>query len=305
MIDIGRKAQNHMGEINYDYMGNKLEIVKYVNKRNVDVKIFNGTIFNVCYKTFLNGMKKEMQKIYRIGEKNINTQGCNMTIIDYEDTRHCTIKFDDGTIVKNIQYDSFLKGGVKNNNFKYIYGIGYFGYGEYTSDDKAYSYWFNMINRCYNPKYLKTRPTYLQCFVCKEWHNYQVFAEWFYKNYYEIKNEVMCLDKDILIKGNKMYSPNTCVFVPQLINCIFTKCDKNRGDCYIGISRNSGHYKTYVSQYGRSKKGMHSHLNEEDAFAEYKNEKEKYIKEVADKYKNQIPEKLYIALHNYEVEIDD
>ena len=65
-----------------------------------------------------------MQKIYRLGEKNINTQGCEMIIISYQDTRHCTVKFSDGTIVKNIQYDSFLKGGVKNNNFKSILAMG-------------------------------------------------------------------------------------------------------------------------------------------------------------------------------------
>lgn len=263
-------------------------------------------IFNVQYGTFLNGLKKEMQKLYRTGESSINNQGCGMTIINYEDTRHCTIKFDDGTVIKGIQYDSFVKGAVKNNNYKSIYGVGCYGYGKYTSDDKAYVYWFNMLNRCYNPKYLKTRPTYIQCYVCDEWHNYQNFAKWFEENYYEIEGEEICLDKDILIKGNKMYAPETCIFVSALINSIFTKGDSVRGECCIGISKNdNGEYRVYVSNYGKAKKGLHTYKNEIDAFKEYKIEKEKYIKEVADRYKGNIPSKLYEALYNYSVEFDD
>lgn len=287
-------------------MGNELELINYRNKHDVDVKAYNGLIFNVQYKTFLNGLKKEMQKVYRTGESNINNQGCRMTIVDYEDTRHCTIKFDDGTVIKNVLYSSFVRGMVKNNNHKSIYGVGCYGYGKYTSDDKAYTYWFNMLNRCYNPKYLKTRPTYMQCYVCEEWHNYQNFAKWFEENYYEIDGEEMCLDKDILIKGNKLYSPETCVFVTSLMNCIFTKSDSTRGECCIGISKkNNGKYRAFVSNFGQSKKGLHTYENEEDAFKEYKQEKEKYIKEIADKYKNQIPQKLYDALYNYTVEFTD
>lgn len=251
-------------------------------------------------------MPKEMKKVYRNGKHGFNNQGCKMTIIEYKDSRHCTVKFEDGTVVKDIIYTSFIRGSVKNNNYKSIYGVGYFGYGKYTSDYQAYSYWFNMMNRCYNPKYLSTRPTYLQCYVCEEWHNYQNFAKWFEKNYYEISGQEMCLDKDILVKGNKEYSPKTCVFVTALINSIFTKCDSKRGECSIGISKkDGGKYRAYVSNYGKSKAGLHSFENEIDAFNEYKREKERYIKEVADKFRNDIPQKLYEALYRYEVEIDD
>lgn len=306
MINIGRNLERHIGEKVIDYKGNILEIINYRGKQDVDVKAFDGTVFNVQYITFLKGMPKEMKKIYRNGESNFNNQGCKMTIIEYEDTRHCRIKFDDGTVIKNVQYDSFLKGSVKNNNYKSIYGVGYFGYGKYTSDNKAYGYWFNMINRCYNPKYLETRQTYLQCYVCNEWHNFQNFAKWFEENYYEIQGEEMCLDKDILNKGNKLYSPSTCIFVTAFINCIFTKCDSLRGKYSIGVSKNTGgKYRAYVSNFGKSKTGLHSYKNELEAFKEYKEEKENYIKEVADKYKNYIPNELYKALYRYEVEIDD
>lgn len=305
MIYIGRKGQNHLGEKILDYKGNVLEVIKYINERNIDVLAFDGTVFNTRYDVFLGGMKKEMQKIYRTGETNINNQGCKMMIVKYDGTRHCTIKFEDGTLITNANYNSFLKGEIRNYNYKSVYGIGYYGYGKYTSKDKAYTCWFNMMTRCYNSKYLETRPTYLQCSVCEEWHNYQHFAEWYHNNYYEIPNETMCLDKDILRKRNKIYSPETCVFVTSLINSIFTKRDNKRGDCCIGISKKNGKYQVYVNKFGKSVKGIHSYDNELDAFMQYKKEKEKYIKEVAEIYKNLIPNKLYKALYSYEVEFDD
>lgn len=68
-----------------------------------------------------------------------------------------------------------------------------------------------MIKRCYNQKCLLKDNTYRGCSVCDEWLNFQNFGEWYDENYYEVPNEVMDLDKDILHKGNKIYSPDNCV----------------------------------------------------------------------------------------------
>ena len=87
-----------------------------------------------------------------------------------------------------------------------------------------------MLRRCYDEKLHKKYPTYIDCKVCEEWLNFQNFAKWYYNNYYEIENEKICLDKDILHKGNKIYSPDNCVFVPNNINVLFVKSDKSRGD---------------------------------------------------------------------------
>ena len=66
--------------------------------------------------------------------------------------------------------------------------------------------------------------------VIKEYRKYsdidvyfQEYGQWFDDNYYEIKGERMALDKDILVKHNKIYSPETCIFVPQTINCMWHK----------------------------------------------------------------------------------
>jgi hypothetical protein len=119
----------------------------------------------------------------------------------------------------------------------------------------------------------------------------------------------MALDKDILVKGNKIYSPNTCIFVPQEINSLFVKNDRNRGEMPIGIYYDD--FKNYTKKYKVSinKQNKRVYLGYfktlEEAFEKYKFEKELYIKEVADYYKQYIPIKLYEAMYRWIVEIDD
>lgn len=120
----------------------------------------------------------------------------------------------------------------------------------------------------------------------------------------------MCLDKDILIKGNKIYSSETCMFVPQTINTLFVKCDKARGESVIGTSPKNGKYQVQCwlinPETGKSKQEFLGYYEtQEKAFEIYKYYKERNIKQVADYYKDLIPERLYNAMYNYEVEITD
>ena len=135
-------------------------------------------------------------------------------------------------------------------------------------------------------------------------------GEWINKNYYEIPGEVMCLDKDILCKGNKIYSREICIFVPERINILFTKRDKARGKNPIGVTlRPSGNYQVYCNNGLGKNVCLGTYSTEEDAFNVYKQYKENLIKETIDSYKGKIPEPFYsrlkIAMYNYEVEIDD
>ena len=105
-----------------------------------------------------------------------------------------------------------------------IYGIGFIGVGNYksrnkTGHTKAYNAWAAMLQRCYDSKLHLRNPTYKECSVIEEWYNFQNFAGWFEKNYIDGYQ----LDKDLLIKGNKIYSPETCCFVPKEINLILGK----------------------------------------------------------------------------------
>ena len=257
-------------------------------------------------------------KINRIGEENINNFGSKMVIVGYRKNRDIDVYFPKyDWIAKGVQYSNFKEGNVKCPYERRVYGVGYIGEGKYKSKEngkntRVYDTWRDMLRRCYDEKLHKKYPTYIDCKVCEEWLNFQNFAKWYYNNYYEIENEKICLDKDILHKGNKIYSPDNCVFVPNNINVLFVKSDNSRGDCPIGMYYNKQHekFQARCNVYDfeeNKKKSIYLGLYDtpEQAFEVYKRFKERNIKEVADYYKEQIPKKLYNAMYLYKVEMDD
>lgn len=231
-----------------------------------------------------------------------------MEIIEYKNANNMIVKFDNGYVTK-ATFRSFELGEVFNPLDLSVCKAGYVGIGSFKPSHKGvhtpnYECWKDMMRRCYKDE--RKNITYRDCKVCDEWLNFQNFAKWYDENYYEIKGEKMCLDKDILIKGNKIYSPETCIFVPSKINVLFIKSNKVRGDLPIGVTRSStkGKYTATCTRYGKAcSLGTFNDIY--SAFNSYKKEKEKYIKEVADKYKEIIPHKLYDTLYEYEVSFND
>jgi len=243
----------------------------------------------------------------RTGEVGFNTYGTKMTIVKYTNNVNITVLFQNGYFAI-CTYQSFKSGMVANPFDKTISNIGYIGQGKYSSKNNKsiYRVWVGIIQRCYGINQHKIQPTYIDCTVCDEWHNFQNFANWYEDNYYEIPNESMGIDKDILVKGNKIYSPETCVFVNTRINTLFIKCDSIRGDYPIGVIyiEDRNNYKSQCRD-GKEKIFLGNYNTSNEAFNVYKKYKERLIKRVADKYKNIIPQKLYDAMYKYEVEITD
>lgn len=183
-------------------------------------------------------MKKGHTEHNRKGEKHTTKQGYIIEIIEYFGWKNCTIQFNDErkTILKNKSYDSVVRRGILNPYHKTHFNVGFYGYGEYKTKingkhTKSYKCWRGILGRCYDDSIRHKFPTYKDVTVCEEWHNFQNFAQWFEENYIED----FVLDKDILYKGNKIYSPETCCFVPQKINCLLVKNDINRGEYPIGV----------------------------------------------------------------------
>jgi hypothetical protein len=257
--------------------------------------------------------------IDRTGEENCNTFGTLMKVIECKSAVNIIVEFqDDYKYKKKCAYKEFKNGNVKNPYDREVYGVGYYGKGKYKArredgkTTRVYTVWHNMIKRCYDPYELNRFPTYINCYVCKEWHNFQNFAEWWEENVYNCNNERICLDKDILCKGNKIYSPDTCVLVPERINILFIKSDAKRGEYPIGVTYHKTNDKLMVQcnvhENGKSKQrkiGFFPLNRPFQAFYAYKTFKEKYIKQIAEEYKELIPEKLYEAMYKYEVEIND
>ena len=216
---------------------------------------------------------------------------------------------------KHAQYQKFKNGNIKCPYEPRYYGKGYLGEGKYNVKEngklkKEFKIWYSMLKRCYDPKYQEEHSTYKGCKVEEYLLNFQNAAKWIEDNYYEVPSEKMCLDKDILHKGNKIYSRETCIFVPQRINLLFTKSNKSRGKNPIGVSDlPSGNYIAYCNNgYGKLIY-LGVHATKEKAFQVYKQYKENVIKEVIDSYEGIIPEphysRLKTATYNYRVEIDD
>lgn len=245
----------------------------------------------------------------KTGERFITNEGFEVEIIEYFGSRNSTILFTDGTIVTNKEYGDLVKGTIKHPFHKSVFGVGFMGQGKYKGREfrgettKCYNTWQGMLERCYNEDTQNKHPTYKECSVSEQWHNYQVFAEWFYTNYKDWMQD-WCLDKDILVKGNKVYSPKTCSLVPTAINNLLIKSNSIRGKYPIGVSVIGNRFKADIKINGKLVY-LGCYDTPEEAFEVYKTAKEKHIKEVADKYKNQITKEVYQALYNYKVEITD
>lgn len=242
----------------------------------------------------------------RLGELSKNKKGTPMKIIKYRNSRDVDAMFlDEYNYVKtHITYDNFKNGSVTNPYDRTVYDIGYIGIGNHiikTGNEKsqAYRVWHEMIARCYAETKKDEYPSYYNIStVCEEWKCYQRFADWYENEMYEC-GERLHLDKDILYPGNKIYSPYTCLLVPQRINSIFKNISNNR-KLPTGVIK---HKNGYLAEYSGKKLGIYRTV--EKAFEIYANEKEKVVKQIANEYKDIIPEKVYNALYEYKFDIKD
>ena len=207
--------------------------------------------------------------------------------------------------------------GKKKNGL--IYGIGHSDYTLPITENgkkvKEYETWRGILKRCYDDGYLEREPSYNGCSVSEEWTYYKNFYNWItsQENYEQWKHggKKWAIDKDILIKGNKVYSSETCVLVPQNINSLFTNRRLHRGKYPIGVSY-SEKLEKYIVHCNNpiiEKNGRHVGVftTIEDAFYAYKKYKENIIKTVAKiEFQNgNITKKCYNAMLNYNVEITD
>ena len=231
-------------------------------------------------------------------------------ILKYNDSYNVEIQFLKTGFETKVQLVQVKSGEIKDPYSPSVFGVGIFG-TKYPStingrNIKEYVLWQRMLERCYSDGFKKKNPTYIDCEVSENFKSYEYFYEWCYK---QIGFGVggFELDKDLLLKGNKVYSENTCIFIPAEINLLLIKRDASRGEHLIGVSW-CKRDKAFVAQVSRNK-GKPERLGyfktEIEAFNAYKKAKEVFVKEVAEKWKSQIDERAYNALMNYEVEIDD
>lgn len=183
-------------------------------------------------------------------------------IIEYVNSNKVKVRFIKTGYTLLTVAQSIRKGLVKDALQPSVYGVGFIGDGIHRSSvgrkhTKEYNIWKSILQRCYDTKSQEKNRTYIGCSVSPVWHNFQNFAEWFNNNYIEGYH----IDKDLKIKGNKVYSPETCLFVPRSLNNLFLDRAICRGKYPVGVSfyKREGKFSAEISIEGKRRSiGMFS-----------------------------------------------
>lgn len=279
-----------------------MTLIKYNDYSSIVVEFEDGFKKEATYGSFKKGkiknpnFKNSVRKD-RTGEQRFNYQGCLMEVIEFINSSDMTIEFQDEYKYKvKTNSSNFLSGRINNLFFKSYYNVGYLG--DYKGKGnicsrKSFGIWRGMIERCYSKSSKKYKTYGLNGItVCNDWHCYTNFEDWYDSNYYEVDNENMCIDKDI-ISDTKIYSPETCIIIPEKINEMFVgihKTYKNGLSNGIRIKNNK-----YCARIKENRKeiylGAFDNIN--DAILAYKKEKLRYMISIIESYKEKIPKNTY------------
>lgn len=236
-----------------------------------------------------------------LGEVIKSNNGCLVEVVHYVNTNEVWVQFQDSYgYVKVTTKRNLIKGAIENPYRKSVCGLGFVGVlpsgikkdREYR---KAYIIWYNMMRRCYEPEKSSRSDSYGGCVVHPDWHNFQNYYLWLKQNnFYGLGYHV---DKDILVRGNKVYSPKTCRLVPQEINKLFCDSGASRGEYPIGVSYLK-RLRKYRARLVVDNKEVHLGCFDtvEDAYIVYSKAKELHIKNVAERWKGAICDDIYQAL---------
>ena len=213
-----------------------------------------------------------------------NKRGLFYTIQPSSTPSKCLVTFLETGYTYGCRKDHALKGCVYDPLSRTKHGVGFTGVGQYSVKEQAYSTWSHMMNRVYDGKH----PAYKSTEVCKEWKNYQNFAAWFYLQEWE---KSWHLDKDLLTIGNRMYSPESCCFIPMEINQSIVLSPT------FAVRKYHNKFGTKVNSGGTQ---IWSYFdNFSDAANFYCQQKDIRIKYLANKYKNVLSLEVIEALSNF------
>ncbi len=190
---------------------------------------------------------------------------------------------------------------------KLVYGVG-INDGKYPTKingktSKDYDIWQHILARCYSAKAQKRQPAYIGCSVSTNFQNFSFFSEWC-RNQIGFGSHTFQLDKDLIQKGNKLYSENTCLFLPSELNKLLTTRKVLRGKLPVGVSAYGNKFLVQCHA-GNSIRRLGLFSTVEEAFNAYKQAKENYIKAQAENWKYHIDPRAFTALMAYEVSISD
>lgn len=246
-----------------------------------------------------------MNNLVKVGETYPNGKG-TITVLEYVKAIKVLAKHNDEHGHEMwTQADRIRKGSVRNPFEKHKGGVAFTGYGYCHKLDrelrnKIYSTWKCLIARVFSKavECKGRRNSYLDVGICDEWLNFQNFCEFVVENKYY--KEHYHLDKDLLIKDNKVYSPETCCFLPQIINGVISIVYETGNGLPVGVNIKNNYYEAAISHKGKRKR-LGKYETPEEASAAYVLAKESYVKELAHEWKDRIEPRAYQALLDWTV----
>lgn len=233
----------------------------------------------------------------------------DVEVTEYIDSHNITVRFLNTGAIKNTTASALTTGILKDSEVHDTHKYGVMdipkSVGRGGRCDPLYKKWNGMMQRCYNPKNKTNNPTYEACTSSETFRHFSKFKSWYYSQI-GCEQEGWHLDKDILSKGNKVYSEDTCCIVPPEINVALTNNKSVRGSFPQGVIYNSNktRYRARI-QRGDKWESLGTYDTPEEAFYAYKPVKEARIKSLAEKWKDQIDPRVYEALMNWTIEITD
>lgn len=176
---------------------------------------------------------------------------------------------------------------------------------ERFSQTKEYELWQGVISRCYSDSFQRKRPSYIGCSASENFKSFSYFYDWCHRQV-GFGNSGWQLDKDLLFKGNRVYSEDNCIFIPIEINNLFGKQAKSKTNLPVGVIFHKGMGK-FASKVKCNSKDVYLGYfdNPEDAFNAYRDRKKIIITNMANKWKDQIDPRAYEAMINYDIDIND
>lgn len=230
-------------------------------------------------------------------------EGGEVIVTGYENAKRVHVKHTTPPYAEMVVEASQLRQGRVKNPYKpTVFGVGYIGQGDFKSHiaggrSPAYAAWYSMMVRAYSQPYSIKNPSYADVSVHTDWHNFQVFAYWSHSQPYA-QDTSFDLDKDLMDIGNKQYGPSACSFVPHAINSLFNRGPV--GKYPQGVTRKGPKSFSARLNTARGRLSLGFFTSPEQASKVYIKAKKEYIKEVANKFKDQLHPRVYANLISWE-----
>lgn len=215
--------ENRIGEKRLNNFGAKMELIEYEGKSKYKVLFpeYGFVKENILYGNYIKGKVSLPKRYVFVGVGGYNSFGSKMIIKEYRKNNDIDVYFPEyNWTFEHAQLSHFIRGNLRCPYERRYFNVGYIGEGKYNWQNypNICNKWLHILERSYSKSWKKNHPQYNSTTCGRGFHCLQDFGQWYEDNIYEVKMQVMDLDKDLLGKENKIYSPETCCFLPRCIN---------------------------------------------------------------------------------------